>query len=138
MTQPATQWFVLLASREEMHRVWGRFDNESPAISANQWLIVVGAIALAVLAGMISSIAKRRSTKTFSSDSSGKLFRELCAIHGLKRASRRLLKRLAEARGVANPAMLFVEPQHFDTKGLPSELRSSAKELRQLSERLFR
>ena len=137
MTQLANQWFILFASRQEMHRVWGRFDNERPGTNTSQWMIFVGVVAFALLAGMVWRIAKRRSTTMFSSDSSAKLFRELCAAHGFSRASRRLLKRLAEARGVANPAMLFVEPQHFDAKSLPAELKSSAKELRRVHKTLF-
>ena len=137
MTQLTNQWFTLLASRQDMHRVWGRFDNDRPGTSTSQWMIVIGVVAMALLAGMVWRVAKRRSIKNFSSDSSAKLFRELCAAHGFSRASRRLLKRLAEARGVANPAMLFVEPQHFDAKSLPAELKSSAKELRRVHETLF-
>jgi hypothetical protein len=137
MTQLANPWLILLASQEEMHRVWGRFDNERPGITASQWIIVIGVVAIALLAGMVWQVARRRTTRTFSSDSSAKLFRELCAAHALRRASRRLLKRLAEARGLTNPAMLFVEPQHFEAKSLPAELKSSAKELRQISEMLF-
>lgn len=135
--QLANSWLVLFASRQEMHRVWGRFDHERPGISSGQWMIVIGVVALALLAGMVWRVAKRRSTRTFSADSSAKLFRELCAAHGLRRASCRLLKRLAEARDVANPAMLFIEPQHFDAKSLPGELKSSSKELRRIGEMLF-
>ncbi len=137
MTQLTNQWLILLATRQEMHRVWGRFDNERPGTSGSQWMIVIGVVALMVLAGMIWRVATRRSVGTYTSNSSAKLFRELCAMHGLGRASRRLLKRLAEARGLTNPAMLFVEPQYFDARSLPAELKSFAKELRRIGEMLF-
>jgi hypothetical protein len=137
MMRLANLGFLLFASRQEMHRVWGRFDNERPGISSSQWMILIGVVVLVLLAGMVWRIAKQRSARTFSSDSCAKLFRELCAAHGFRRASRRLLKRLAEARGVSNPAMLFIEPQHFDATSLPVELKSSSKELRQIGEMLF-
>ncbi|MCI0333328.1 MAG: hypothetical protein L0228_08915 [Planctomycetes bacterium] len=137
MTQISLTSLILLATREEMHRVWGRFDHERPGITANQWLIVVGVIACLLLTTLIYRVASRRSSRTFSSDSPAKLFRELCAAHGLNLYSRRLLKRLAQARGLTSPALLFVEPQHFDTHNFPAELKSSATELRQLRERLF-
>jgi hypothetical protein len=137
MTQLLHHGWVLLASREEMHRVWGRFDHERPGISANQLVIAVAAIGLAVVAGFVWRVIKRRASRTFSSDSSSKLFHELCAAHGIRRTSRRLLKQLADARGVTDPATLFVEPRYFDVQNLPSELRSSAKELQLLGETLF-
>jgi hypothetical protein len=140
MTHFALPWFVLLASRaEETHRVWGRFDNDRSGVSNGNVLIIIGVIALLLLiVGVVRSVAARRSTKTYSSDNPAKLFRELCASHGLKSANRRLLKRLAEACGVTNSAMLFLEPQHFETQSLPPDLKSSATELRQLRETLFR
>jgi hypothetical protein len=137
MMQLPVQSVILLASREEMHRVWGRFDHERPGVNPHHLLIVVGLIALALLIGIVWRIFQRRAALTFSTNSSKKLFRELCAAHKLKLGSRRLLRRLAEARGVTSPAMLFVEPELFDSQSLPPELRRSAPEIRLLSEQLF-
>jgi hypothetical protein len=137
MMQPIRQTMLLLASREEMHRVWGRFDHERPGISINQILFFVVAFTIAVVAVVIWRILKRRTGRTFTSDSSVKLFRELCAAHGIKRPGRRLLKKLAEARGVTNPATLFIEPAFFDLQTLPRALRASEAELRALDETLF-
>ncbi len=137
MTKISLFSLILLASREEMHRVWGRFDHERPGITTNQWFIAVCVIVCLLLATLIYRVASRRSSRMFSSESPAKLFRELCAAHGLSLSARRLLKRLAEARGLASSALLFVEPQHFDTQNLPAELRPCANKLRQLRERLF-
>ena len=127
----------LLATREEMHRVWGRFDNERPGISADQIAIGILTIAIVVAAMIAWQLRKRRSARTFSTDSSAKLFRDLCAAHGINRSSRRLLQQLAEAQKVADPASLFVEPRYFDSRTIPVELRASSNELQRLCETLF-
>jgi hypothetical protein len=137
MTRLIQNALILFASREEMHRVWGRFDHERPGINPNQVVIGIAAIAAAVVAGIVWHVIKRRASRTYSSDSSTKLFRELCAAHGMTRADRRLLRQLAEARGATNPATLFIEPRYFDVQNLPGELRPFAKELRALNETLF-
>ena len=49
-----------------------------------------------------------------------------------------LPSRLAAARGLANPAVLFVQPENFEPFGLPDELRDEADELERLSARLFK
>jgi hypothetical protein len=128
---------VVLATREEMHRVWGRFDHQRPGISTNLLAIFVIAVVVVIIAAVVWRELKRRAARTFRADSSAKLFRELCAAHGIKRSSRRLLKQLAEARGVSDPATLFVEPRYFEAQSLPRELKASAKELRLLDETLF-
>ena len=137
MMQSVVSISALFAARMEDHRVWGRFDHEKPGFSASQLLWLLGIVALLVVVAAIKQIIKRRAARTFTSDSSSKLFRELCAAHGLRRAARKLLRRLADARGLKNAAALFVEPQHFDAGTLPIELRSNAAELERLSRRLF-
>ena len=137
MTNCVLQWLILLAARQDMHRVWGRFDHGRPGFDASYLIIAVALVALVIVAAWSWRRDASRSTKGFSSNSASRLFRELCAAHGLKLASRRLLKRLAESRRLTNPATLFVEPQHFDTKNLPAELKSSANELRQIRNQLF-
>jgi hypothetical protein len=137
MIQRFAHNLILLASREEMHRVWGRFDHERPGISTKQIAIAIAVVALLVVVGIAWRTLKRRMASTFSSDSSVKLFRELCAAHGITRSDRRLLKQLAAASGVADPATLFVEPRFFDLPNLPGEMKASATALRALNETLF-
>lgn len=137
MTSHVDNRLILLASREELHRVWGRFDRARPGLSTNQLMAIVAVLALASIAFVLWRLLKSRASRTFSSDSSARLFRDLCAAHGIKRSGRRLLRQLAEARGAIDPAVLFVEPQHFDTRNLPPELKESASELRTLNETLF-
>jgi hypothetical protein len=137
MTLSSMHSLVLMASREELHRVWGRFDHERPGISTNQLIVIVAIVVFASVAAILWRVLKRRASRTFSSDSPSSLFRELCAAHGIKRTDRRLLRKLAESRGITNPAILFVEPQCFESQQLPSDLQASARELRALNETLF-
>jgi hypothetical protein len=137
MTHIVHAALILLATREEMHRVWGRFDHERPGISANQIAIAILTVAVVVAATIVRRLSKRRAARTFSTDSAAKLFRDLCAAHGISRSSRRLLQQLAEAHGVGDPATLFVEPRYFDSRKLPVELKASASELQRLCEKLF-
>jgi hypothetical protein len=137
MNLGAFQSAVLLAVDEEAYRVWGRFDHGKTTFGTGHLVTIVGITALLVLAVMVWRIIARRSARTFKSDSPTRLFRELCAAHGLKRSDRRLLQQLATSRRVMNAETLFVEPQHFETKNLPPELKPSVAALRQLRVHLF-
>jgi hypothetical protein len=50
------------------------------------------------------------------------LFRDLCRAHGLDRAQRNLLERLAAAQGLSVPARLFLEPERFARAALGPSL----------------
>lgn len=127
----------LLAFSEKMHRVWGRFDHQKPGISSTQWLIALGVLAAAVAGLVIWRIVAQRSRRTYSSSNPAKLFNELCKAHGIDRAGRRLLKRLADVRGKSCAAQLFLDPQAFEPQTMPGELRPAANELKLLRARLF-
>jgi hypothetical protein len=137
MLQLAIENLCLLASRQDLHRVWGRFDNQRPAEDSSQLLIVLGMAAVAAAALLIWFLAARRPPRLFVSNSPARLFRELCHAHGLSFSTRRLLKRLAAAQGLATPAILFVEPKHFDTANLPPDLQSAAKDVQRIRAHLF-
>jgi hypothetical protein len=136
MMQHSAQWLILAAS-QDMHRVWGRFDHARPGFDSNHLVIILGSLALLaiVLFGWIR--AARQSAKSFLNESPTRLFRELCAAHRLSLPSRRMLKRLASTRRLANPAMLFMQPEHFETTTLPAHLQPSANKIQKLRETLF-
>jgi hypothetical protein len=127
----------LFAARQDSFRVWGRFDHGRPGDGVNEMLTIVGGLVLLLGAWLVWRRLTGHASRYFTSDSSGQLFRELCAAHGLKFTNRRLLKRLAASRGLKNPAMLFIEPQHFEAKNLPEKLKLSAGELQRLRVQLF-
>jgi hypothetical protein len=131
------QCAALLAVDEEAFRVWGRFDHGKSSFGTTHLLVLIGIVALLMLAAIVSRVLVRRAANTFTSDSTVRLFRDMCAAHGLKRSARRLLQQLATARGMTDCARLFVEPQLFEVKGLPPELKASAAELKRLQQTLF-
>jgi len=137
MIEHARSSYSLLAFSQEMHRVWGRFDHQKPGITPSQWLMVLGLLAAVVVGVIIWRIVAQRAKRTYSSNNPTKLFNELCKAHGIDRAGRRLLKRLADARGESSAAQLFLDPQAFELQTMPGELRPAAKELKLLRERLF-
>ncbi len=128
----------LFAARQDMHRVWGRFDHQRTADATNQLLILVGMAAILIAALWIWFRATRRPKSRFTANSGSKLFRELARAHGLSFSTRRLLKRLAASRKLPSPALLFVEPQHFDPTTLPRTLQPAAKELQRVRAQLFK
>jgi hypothetical protein len=95
-------------------------------------------VAVLVTVAIVAFRSAQRSERDFTNDNPRQLFRELCGAHKLPFASRRLLKRLASARGLAEPALLFVDSGYFETSNLPVDLQRSAAEIRSLRDRLFR
>ncbi len=127
----------LFATLQDTNGIWGRFDNQRPSFGTHEIIMVVAVVALLLIATLIWQLFTRRRQRDFSRNSTLRLFGELCRAHRLDRPSRRLLKRLAAARGLKNSTELFVEPEHFDMTSLPPALKTSASELRQLRHKLF-
>ncbi len=96
-------------------------------------------IALAVVAIVITLVVKvrKRNDMTEPCDDPDKLFRELSLAHGLDRASQKLLRRLAEALQLAQPAEVFLQPAFFQAGRIPQELLGEEVELEELQEQLF-
>jgi hypothetical protein len=137
MIQTFLHGTALLAVDEEAFRVWGRFDHGKSSFGTTHVLVIVGIVALLVVAAIVSRVLARRAARTFTSDNQARQFRDLCAAHGLRRSARQLLQQLAVARGVPSADRLFIEPHHFEVKTLPPELKVSAAELKRLQQTLF-
>jgi hypothetical protein len=129
---------ALLAQSPDDYRVWGRFDNQPVTNGIPQWMIIFGvtAILLAAIA-LFQSVRTLRSRREFWCSSPKRLFQDLCRAHRLKPSSRRLLKKMAAARGLEHAAELFVEPTHFDEANLPAPIQTLARDVRQLRHTLF-
>ncbi|HJQ81577.1 MAG TPA: hypothetical protein VJ828_16565 [Lacipirellulaceae bacterium] len=134
MTEPLSRWIALLSASSEGWHVWGRFDHERPTYDLWQILLVLCAAVVATALGVVLL----RLAGRFRTNSSRAFFRELCRAHGLSPSNRRALLRLAAARGLLNPSLLFVEPRHFETTDLPPALQVVEKELQLLRDRLFK
>jgi hypothetical protein len=118
--------------------IWGRFDHERPRFDAEHLWTILSIVALVVGFAVVSYRSSQRAKRPFDVDKSTKLFRELCRAHRLSFGNRRLLKRLAAARNLSEPTLLFVEPRHFEIGQLPDGLCRYADEIRMLRDCLFR
>jgi hypothetical protein len=65
------------------------------------------------------------------------LFAELCRAHGLDRASRKRLQRLASAHKLADPARIFLEPERFETTQLGASFNDDRAALEALRDLIF-
>ena len=126
---------VLIASG--VRPIWGRFDHERPKFETSDMWMLVSIAALLIAAAVVAHRSSRRRRQEFTHDSPRLLFWELCRAHRLPFASRRLLKQLAAAQGISEPAMLFVDSSSFESAGLPAALQPRANEIRTLRNQLF-
>jgi hypothetical protein len=133
--QSSLEWLRLLAAwrtnwRDPFNGVYFRSNTNEV------WTIfIVMAVAVAVV--VLWQVFASRAYGRLPSNSPRALFRELSRAQGLDLAARRLLKRLAAARGVSPPVLLFVQPERFSTSDLPEELSEHAVEINRLEQRLF-
>ena len=96
-------------------------------------------ILLAVLASGIALMVmiRKRNNMNLDCDNPQKLFRELALAHKLDRGDDRLLRKLAKACHLPQPAEVFLQPALFATETLPKQLRAEAANLESLREQLF-
>ena len=92
-------------------------------------------IALAILLWLLSRYLQRDGDR--SPNSPRQLFRELCREHQLSVSEKWLLWRLASARNLTHPAMVFIDKRCLELESLPHDWHSAKPQLRQLRERLF-
>jgi hypothetical protein len=101
-------------------------------------VIVVLAVILAVLITLwlLARFADRRR-KGAPSNSPLLLFIALCRAHGLSWSDRILLWRVARWHRLKHPGRLFLEPERLDPASLSPALRSQARRLHAIQDRLF-
>jgi hypothetical protein len=99
------------------------------------WIWIVGAM---VAAAVVEAwLRRQRGRPPRSIDNPKTLFRDLCWAHDLTRREISLLRSLADHRKLATPAMLFVQPSHFDVEKLGPGWQPYAARLADLRDRLF-
>ncbi|MCC7474728.1 MAG: hypothetical protein IT425_04990 [Pirellulales bacterium] len=107
------------------------------AAAANSLSLWCGAAAsLAGSAATLAWFVFHRHLAAFTHDSPTLLFLDLCRLHEIELKHRRLLKRMASARGI-RPADLFVEPAYFSTTDMPPKLAEAASDFQQLRDAIF-
>ena len=96
-------------------------------------------IGLAVVIGSVVLIVRTATTRgarrTIASPR--RLFRSLCQVHRLNWSDRRLLRRLARARGLADANQLFIDPRCFDAEASRGPLHAHAGRIAELRQQLF-
>jgi hypothetical protein len=126
---------IQLFAAQDYSNEWDRLRD---LLSANTHeVLILTAVTLLVIVTIVWQVVSKRHRRDFDYDRPHRLFADLCRAHKLTWSNRRLLKQLAMARGLKSPTLLFVEPDHFDMTNLPSVLKTSATELRQLRHKLF-
>jgi hypothetical protein len=98
------------------------------------WLVVGIGLAVLLLTGgyLAARLARRRGSHSHAA-----LFKQLCRIHHLDRASRALLRRIAAQYRIAQPARLFVDPRWLDSASRSATPPGSREHLSVLQNRLF-
>ena len=127
----------LLARRDDLRGISEGFRGRSMWDNAPQAVLFVGIMLFIVVAMLLIGRLTAKYEQRLATNSLSGLFRELCRIHKLNFAARRLLKRLAAHRGLESPAYLFVQPEHFAAEKLPPEWRPDAPMVEQLRRQLF-
>ncbi len=126
---------ILLAQQDRIADLGRNFRGANAELSYKDLLlasfIVIGVAALVALLKRLSRDTPRRAI-----NSPRRLFRDLCRLHGLDRASRGLLRRLARQQQLDHPARLFVEPERFDPCNL-GPLANQARRYQAIHQRLF-
>ena len=93
------------------------------------------AVILGVVLWRVARMVAMRDGRSYISTK--RLFQQLCRLHELDWPSRRLLRRLAQARQLKNPARVFLEPTWFEAAEIPAALRPFAPQLAEIRQRLF-
>jgi hypothetical protein len=127
----------LLARRDDLRGISEGFRGRSMWDNAPQAVLFLCAMLFIVITMLLVGRLTTQYEKRQSTDSLSGLFRELCRIHQLNHASRRLLKRLASQRELEGPVLLFVRPELFRTEDLSPDWQEYAAEIERLRNRLF-
>lgn len=129
--------WLALAQSDPFHSMTGHFRGQRSRPMSYDLLWVIAILTTVVVGIWLLSRILARQERDRRYNSRPALFRALCRVHALKRPTRQLLKDLARAQGLADPARLFVEPQRFHEVNLPPALRSQKQQLTALQDRLF-
>ena len=126
----------VLAQQSRLEAMGDGLRNKGEAYTTTELLIGAGAIAVAGITiwFILQRLSERKSRRT---NSPRKLFRELCAAHGLDRKDRKLLLKVTRWQRMTNPGRLFVEPVRFESVNLSPSLCKQHERLTALRNRLF-
>ena len=129
-------WLVIGDNTQRFNDMAEHFQDRGAGVSATEVVVFCALVVLLciVLWRVARMVAMRDGRSYFSTK---RLFKQLCQQHDLDWPSCQLLRRLARARRLENPAQLFLEPDWFDAVEIPVPLRPFRPQLEQIKQRLF-
>lgn len=127
----------LLARRHDLRGLSEGFRGRSVWDNAPQTALIALIILFVAVGLLLVGRYVNRYEESHATNSPADLFRELCRIHHLSGADRRLLKRLATRWELESPGRLFIQPELFDATRLPTEMQLEAEHVERLRTHLF-
>ncbi len=125
-------WFLLSAA--DLGKAFTNYSKRSSSLSDN-WFIFAAFAAIAVFWVVLFYWDKYRQKLVRRGQNPKTLFVELCRAHSLNRVERSLLSRIAEAKQLSMPSLLFVDPHIL--QNVAANTRSNSKEIRLLAKKMF-
>jgi protein involved in polysaccharide export with SLBB domain len=126
----------LLAQSSPVMHLGDRFrPGQARGDSAAVWLIALAAAGGLTLVWLAAQVLRRRQQRLRHSP--WRLFRDLCAAHRLTYRQRHLLRRVAQAQQLPQPAILFLNPQSWDLGPASPLDPRTRQELESLQRQLF-
>ena len=129
--------FVLFAQRSRFDSMRGKFSSRRTRLDSDDILTAIVVIALIALGVYLLAKVNARREKGRSFKSPRGLFRELCKVHDMCRAEKRLLKQIARWQRLSQPARLFLEPDRFDIANLSPQLQGQMADVLAIRDSLF-
>ncbi len=102
---------------------------------SNAALVVASIVAIGLAFSLVVRYLTWREGRRYRHPQ--KLFWELCRAHGLDRASRKRLQRLANAHQLRDPARVFLEPERFNATLLGTSFNDDRAALEALRDLIF-
>jgi hypothetical protein len=97
----------------------------------------IAEVALAIIVCLWAITTYFSADKERTTNSPQRLFTDLCSAHKLSRRERHLLKWLANAHRLDQPAMLFIEPSWYSAEKLGPTRNRYGDELDRLRQQIF-
>ncbi|HEY5315118.1 MAG TPA: hypothetical protein VIK18_21480 [Pirellulales bacterium] len=127
---------VLLADFEVVKSMSNRFHGKQAQLHTSDLLVGLGLLIIVAVAAWALSRLTRRGGDQPHHHNARSLFCELCRAHGIDRAGRSLLQKMAQSLDLS-PAQLFLEPDRWQPEALDPLLAPYHEECRALYARLF-
>ena len=116
----------LLAQRENWERLGDRFSGDAAEVNYQELgMLLAVAVGGALVIWLLRSVARWQEGRS-RHPNPRRLFRDLSRVHRLNRWERRVLRALADAVGLRQPAEVFVRPDAFRVNPLPAEAADDA------------